>query len=179
MKPKANLCHFLLDNGTQCQNLAEKGKHLCELHSDRTMNDVDIYKVTAEHFRQDLSLFWTRANFYLIVQAGLLSVTAGSILNRTPGVLVSKPVNLLLCVTGLILSVFWFLVLRGSLFWISQWRAKIIEIDKAVSRFQAYATIETLLLKTPLLSPSRVTTYLPLLFIVGWIALGIITFLTT
>ena len=39
-----------------------------------TEQDFIIYRVINEHFRQDVREFWVCSNFYLLVQAGLISV---------------------------------------------------------------------------------------------------------
>ena len=140
------------------------------------ISDEVVYQTLAEHFRQDLEMFWARANFYLLIQVGLLSVVATIIANESL-TSTDRLVSLGLCGVGLVLAVFWFLVLRGAVHWIAKWREQVMMVDASVSRFHCYATVEATHRRCLHLSPSVVTSYLPAIFIVVWIAAGIVVFM--
>ncbi len=135
-----------------------------------------MFETVSAHFRQDVSLFWTRANFYLVVQAGLLSVTAGFASRgaSTP----DKWIAVGLCAIGLILAVFWYLVMRAAMFWMQNWREKVIEIDQVVNRFRSYTRAEAENTRSPWLRPSLITAQLPIAFMIVWIALGMVALLS-
>jgi len=165
-------CRYLLDDGTQCSNSVAEGERFCTLHSEKSANDLKVYDAVLAHFRQDISLFWTRADFYLVVQAGLLSVTVNAFANRS--LANGKFIIVGLCTVGLSLTIFWYLVMRGSTFWLGKWREQVIELDTAISRFKSFALVETQVKGSPSLSPSRITQYLPLVFVIAWVVLGIL-----
>jgi hypothetical protein len=157
-----------MDDGTQCPNVPVQGSQLCEQHANWLPADLVVYRAVTEHFRQDVREFWSRSNFYLIVQAGLLSVfvTASSQSSSQSRLLVAG-----LGILGFVIAIIWFLVARGSVMWIRRWRAQTIEIDNIVDRHHAYTNVEALAEHRPLMNPSNLTQYLPLVFCVGWIAL--------
>jgi uncharacterized membrane protein len=137
-------CRYLLDDGRQCPRLVT-GKHrLCAEHTTRFGNDLDagdlaVYKLVVEKLNNEVSLFWTRANFFVVIQAGLFSI-AVSLLGGTT--LTNNGLMWGLCLVGLLLAVFWFLVMRSTIRWIEGWRTQVITLDKAVDRFKAVATVE-------------------------------------
>lgn len=154
-------CLVVLGEGARCALPAE-GNGYCVTHSWLAERDLEIFKVVAEHYRQDLRLFWQRCNLYLIVHAALVSVYA---------TIESASLAPMLGVFGLVLSVFWYLVARGSFLWIRRWRAELTRLDRIVDRFQAFAQVEERGNAYPWLSPSWVTQWLPIAFGLGWMGL--------
>jgi hypothetical protein len=127
-----------------------------------------MFKIATEHFRQDLREFWNRANFYLLINTGLFSaflIVYPSLVSSYPIIVVIVPA------LGIAISVVWFLVLRGAYYWISQWREEVIRLSEVVDRFQCYAKIEKSLKKRLFWSPSYLTKFLPLIFLLAWIAI--------
>ncbi|MDR2203989.1 MAG: hypothetical protein LBE76_06825 [Nitrososphaerota archaeon] len=138
------------------------------------VNDMENFKMVSEHFRQDLREFWTRANFFLLAQTALLS----AFIAFYPSIIESqKFVAIVASGFGIVLSFYWFFVLRGAVFWIKQWRLQMIKLSESLDRFRCYVEVETLLEKRRLSSPSYLTQYLPLLFVVMWIIMIIIVIL--
>jgi hypothetical protein len=108
------------------------------------------YKVIVEKYEKELELFWPRANFYVLVQAGLLSVvvavlSAVAVLSKTSSTAGTDSKELLqasaplflpavigLCLVGLVLGWFWLIVLIGSYGWISVWRTSARKLDKEI-----------------------------------------------
>jgi len=140
------------------ENLEEKRK------PDR---DIEIFKMVEEHFRQDVREFWVRANFYLLAHAGLFSVfvVAYSTLLKSQIMIL-----VILSMLGLVVAMFWFLVLRGSIKWLQCWREQVIDLDKKLDPFKCYIKVESLAKERPFLSPSYITQFLPLIFVVAWLA---------
>ncbi len=123
------------------------------------MDDV-IFQTVSAHFRMELKLFWTRANFYLLIEASLITFTASFITN---------PIAITgISLVGVILGVFWFLVNNGTAFWIKRWREQIIKIDNVVNRFKSYSEVEPKVKQNLLKSPTFITLYLPWIFILIW-----------
>jgi hypothetical protein len=132
--------------------------------------ELKAYELVARHYREDVNLFWTRANFYLLVQGILLSATITAFGSGELGTF--RWLGVGLSVIGLVLAVFWLLVMTGSIYWMQQWREQVVRIDKEISRFQPFAAVESI--PPPRFrSPSAVTQYLAVLFILIWAALGI------
>jgi hypothetical protein len=168
MKKKNNYCRYLRDDGSQCVNSQVQGSQFCELHGQYLIADLEVYKAITEHYRQDIREFWSRSNFYLLVQAGLLSVFVTQS-PQSSGY--GRAVTLALGFLGLTIAIAWFLVSRGSVVWIRRWREHTMEIDKIVDRHRLYTKAETFASSNPLLSSSNITQFLPLFFCVGWIVL--------
>lgn len=159
-------CRYLLDNGSDCPHARAEGSDFCAQHS--LPADLEVYRAVTDHFKQDLSAFWVRSNFYLIVEAGLLSAFAALV---PKGSSVQHAMALGMAGVGLSIAVVWFVVARGAVAWIRRWRQEVRELDRVVDRHRVYERVETFASTNPLKSPSNVTQYLPLLFCAAWIAL--------
>jgi hypothetical protein len=137
---------------------------------------MENFKMIAEHFRQDVREFWTRANFFLVTQTGLFSAFF-VIFHNLPVDNVS--IILIVPIFGLIMAIFWFFVLRGAVFWIKKWREQVIKLSNELDRFHCYAEVENLVNEKKFLSPSNITQFLPLGFACVWGALLILIVLKT
>lgn len=128
--------------------------------------DIENFKMVTDHFNQDLKEFWNRANFYLVTNAGLFS--AFFIIYPT---LVQNHLWLTIVVPllGITITTLWFLVLRGALHWIEEWRKQVIELSKALDRFKCFYNVESSMELKKSLSPSYLTEFLPIAFLVAWI----------
>lgn len=128
--------------------------------------DIENFKMVADHFNQDLREFWNRANFYLVTNAGLFS----AFLIVYPALMSNHlPVVVLVPVLGIAIALLWFFVLRGALHWINEWRKQVIRLSKELDRFQCYYKVEKTMTERRSLSPSYLTTFFPIIFIVAWI----------
>ena len=168
MRLRKDLCRYLMDDGTQCSNRQVEGTSFCEQHTQHHHADLEVYKVVTEHYRQDIREFWSRSNFYLLVEAGLLSVFV-SIASQSSDY--ARVLGLGLGLFGLTIAISWVLVSRGSTIWIRRWRSFAVEIDKVVDRHQIYTKAESFADRNPLLSSSTVTQVLPIIFCLGWVLL--------
>jgi hypothetical protein len=167
-------CIYGSDDDGPCPHSAVGASNFCEHHTHWLQADLEVYKAVGEHFRQDLREFWTRSNFYLLVQAGLLSVFV-SISNRTSRSELTMSIALILL--GEVLAIIWFLVARASLIWIQRWRGEIIAIDEVVDRHRSYSRMERSAKHGWLSSPSSITHLLPLAFCLAWgVLLGVVIF---
>jgi hypothetical protein len=126
--------------------------------------DIEVFKMVAEHFRQDLREFWVRNNMYLLVTGVLVSVFAS---------LGDKGAyRLALPAFGLLVSIFWFAVSYGSSRWLQIWRDELCKIDRELDRFQVFYRVEQCgRVIRSVWSPSWVTQFLPVVVGVGWLAL--------
>ena len=130
--------------------------------------DIENFKIIAEHFRQDIREFWTRANFYLLAHTGLFSafvISYPTLIGDQTLIAMSIPI------LGLIIGILWFMVLQNALHWLQQWREQVIKLSKKLDRFQCYAEVESSAKQRPFLQPDYVTQFLPLVFIITWLAI--------
>ncbi len=134
--------------------------------------DIEIFKVVSDHLKQDTAQFWIRANFYLVAHAGLLSafVLSYNALRQQVGIFRVIPI------LGVFASIFWFVVMRSSVRWIRMWRDQVMKLDEELDRFHCYVEVEGVAKQNPLSSPSYLTQFLPLLFVLTWLAISIFTF---
>ena len=128
--------------------------------------DIDVFKMISEHFLQDVREFWTRSNFYLLADSALVSVYVSQRQAATHHWLGSF---------GIVVSGFWFVVARGSIYWIKAWRAEVVKLDEVVNRFRSFSAVEHFAKEEPWKSPSWVTQWLPSAFLLGWMVLLIAT----
>lgn len=167
MKINRNNCRFLTEEGKQCTNRVEPPMLLCSDHGRECKDAPDlrleIFKVVVDHLKQDVREFWPRSNFYLLVQAGLLSVFA----TLASGDYLPEK-SLVISIVGLIVAVFWSLAARGAVLWIRKWRAAVMEIDEEVNPYKTYSKTESFAYSNPLMSPSNVTQFLPWVFVLAW-----------
>lgn len=131
---------------------------------------LKVYEVVAQHYRQDVLLYWTRTSVFLVVQVALLAVVNGlsDIDDRTVWIFSA---------VGAGTSLIWFLVARASLRWEDRWRRNAAEIDQVVNPLASYQgdlLPRQAKLKRLLSRPAEIATALPLLFLAGWLALALI-----
>jgi hypothetical protein len=166
MSSAIDTCRYLFDDGSECPRARVDNSPFCMQHA--LPADLAVYAAVTDHFKQDVREFWVRSNFYLLVQAGLISVFAAVIPKASE---FQRAIGLAMGAVGLAVALVWFVVARGAVKWIRRWREKTIEIDTVVDRHRIYAQVESLAQANPLMSPSNVTQYLPLVFCVAWIVL--------
>jgi hypothetical protein len=162
-------CRYLLDNGAECPRPRAERSDFCAQHA--LPADLEVYRAVTDHFKQDLTAFWVRSNFYLIVQAGLLSTFVALVPKKSH---VQHALALGMAGVGLSIGVVWFIVARGAVAWIRRWRNEVMLLDRVIDRHRVYDRVEAFASTNPLKSPSNVTQYLPLLFCAAWVALIVI-----
>lgn len=132
------------------------------------VRDMEIFKIITEHFRQDIREFWTRANFFLLAHAGLFSafvVTYPTLAKDRTMITMSVPI------LGLVIAILWFMVLRSAVYWLQRWREQVIKLSKELDRFQCHVEVESSAIRRPFLQPAYVTQFLPLVFMITWLAI--------
>jgi len=154
-------CVVVQADGSACPAQVLVGRY-CPAHEPVLLRDIEVFKMVHEHFMQDVREFWQRSNFYLVVNAALVSVFASG---------EQSQLRVALAGVGLLISLFWFMVARGSIIWLRRWRAELMRLDDLVDRFGIYAQAERAVQSRPWESPSWITQWLPLAFGVGWLLL--------
>lgn len=134
------------------------------------INVVVEFNAITDHFKQDVREFFTRSNFYLAVQAALLSAF---VVRNTPANFFDYFVMFVLILTGLALSVFWGVVAYGSVCWIDRWRNEVRRLSAAYSETKSYDSIEAEAENHPWQSAEKITMRLPWLFGTIWCVFGI------
>jgi len=155
------MCSVDLPDGSPCPALAVTGAY-CADHAAIADRDFQVFQAVHEHFRQDVRESWSRSNFYLVVDGVLVSAFATAHVHA---------LQLILSCAGLVISLFWLLVARGSIAGLALWRAEVRRLDLVVNRFRSFSDIEARLQRTPWLSPSWLTQWLPACFLAGWAAI--------
>lgn len=158
-----------------------------------SIEDKDIYKVALDTRNFEISLFWQRSNYFLVLNSAL----ALGFFNL-PKLEYAFPLALF----GFFVSALWLRVNLGSKFWQSRWEQRLSEIERKISpdlQFFAadWSTIQSdveksikknnhqgwfrrwldnQVLKKP--SVSYNMTVLSIVFCVGWWVLAVIKFLS-
>jgi len=132
---------------------------------NRNSSEIAVFKAITDHYKQDLREFFTRSNFYLAVQGALVyGFLSAGFLSADKDI--DDFIVYGVCIFGMILSVFWWLVARGSCFWIRTWRHQVRSLSKEFSGF--YNEAESKTMGQRLQSPEEVTRYLPVVFGLIW-----------
>jgi hypothetical protein len=147
------------------------------------------YELAQRHYDSDLQLFSARMNLFLLVQSALVTVTGSSIFGGS-----GKPADYLgaISVFGLVLAVAWLFVAVSSYAWVKTWRAHMMTVGNRLEKETSVpfsiglfdrGTRKSMYPKDAFWSlveafswavrPTLVTCCLPLLFVGGWIYLGI------
>ncbi len=86
----------------------------------------DLYKIALETRNFEISLFWQRSNYFLVLNMGL----AFGFFKLTDK---NSLYLILISIIGLIASFFWYKVNLGSKFWQSRWEEKLNKIEKELN----------------------------------------------
>lgn len=90
----------------------------------RTIEDKDIYKTVLDTRNFEISLFWQRSNYFLVLNSAL----AIGFFSQKP-----SPLTLLLSALGFLASLLWYFVMLGSKYWQSRWEDKLAELEKKIA----------------------------------------------
>lgn len=154
------------------------------------IENKDIYRIAFDTRNLEISLFWQRSNYFLVLNSAL---AVGFFNLQKP--LSLQPYSLLLAGFGLLASFLWYRVNLGGKFWQSRWEQRLAKIetvlapdikffaaDKGITEGDVKESllwdsskgtfrkwIDKQILKRP--SVSYNMTLLSLLFIMGWVVL--------
>jgi hypothetical protein len=128
--------------------------------------DLEVFKVVVGHFQHNLTIYWTHSNFFIVIQAALVSVYAG--IGSLPG---RHSTVQALGAFGLLVSLFWYWVSLARWGLIERWRQEVELLDAAVDRYLVFLRVETHFEHRPLEIPAFVGLFLPPIIALAWIAL--------
>ena len=154
--------------------------------------DLEAYRVAKETRNLEITLFWQRSNYFLVLSTAL-AVGFFS--------LQDVKYDLLLAIFGLVVGVLWVLVNLGGKFWQSRWEHRLrlaeerlrpnmdlfsaswktVQDDVRQSfEFRRRGAIHRIYSRLVLLKPSVsfMMTFLSLVFVIFWIAILIIKYFT-
>ena len=129
-----------------------------------------VFESVADHYKQDLREFFTRANFYLAVHAALLAAIG---IRDAPDSRLDWAVTIIIASAGVVLACVWGLVSHGSVLWIRRWRKEIQRLSRKYSPTESYHNIEKDAICQRYQSPEELTKFLPWFFGIVWLALPI------
>jgi hypothetical protein len=157
------VCAGVLADGTACTEAVGTGRY-CPEHMRFEARDLEMLKLASEHFRLDLQLFWQRGSLFLLLNTAVASVYVSA------SEAALRPV---LAVFGFVTTVFWFLVMRASAYWIDRWRIELGMLDAIASNHHVFTRMSEESASKPWLVPSEISKWLPAVLAVGWCALFI------
>lgn len=134
--------------------------------------EIETFKLACEHFRHDISSFWTQSNFFFLVQGALISFFVSDIGPQDPahthGLVSARVEALMLAVAGIVFALMWSLVSTGRQRFIREWRNAVVHLDGVVDRHHVYVGIEEKADRDKL-NPITVTAWVPRILAVGWL----------
>jgi|SRR3990172_3034147 len=165
-------------------------KHAMDHSFSAHLKNEDIYRIAYDTRNFEISLFWQRSNYFLVLNSAL-AVGFFNLQKSLP----LQHYSLLLAGFGLLASFLWYRVNLGSKFWQSRWEQRLAEIEKVLAPDVKFFSadreiieedvkeslhwdsgkgtfrkwIDKQVLKRP--SVSYNMTLLSLLFIIGWVVL--------
>jgi hypothetical protein len=86
---------------------------------------LELFKITNEHYRNDINQVWQRSQYFMLADLGLLAFFYSQAFDRTHRMSVVVVSSI-----GLVLSLFWMLITVVTSRWIAVWRAKIIKLER-------------------------------------------------
>ncbi|WP_136513724.1 RipA family octameric membrane protein [Geomonas edaphica] len=89
-----------------------------------TIEDKDIYKYILDTRNFEISLFWQRSNYFLVLNSGL----AVGFLN-----LKNNGYAFALAFFGFLVSYLWYQVNLGGKYWQSRWEYKLAEVESKIA----------------------------------------------
>ena len=130
--------------------------------------DLEVFKQVAEHYRQDMRLFWVRSNFFMAVEGLLVSVFALSMRNEGP-----SWIQTFLVVMGLVVAVYWTAAACASTRWLKRWREQVIGVNERLQPSgQWYGSVIREVQDAKLVS-SKIASLLPIALSLVWASAGI------
>jgi len=87
------------------------------------MEPLDKYKFALEARNNEISLFWQRCNYFMVLNTAI--AIGFFVRNNT-----DDEYSFLLCGLGVIVSFIWYLVSIGSKFWQSRWERRLAIIEE-------------------------------------------------
>lgn len=144
--------------------------------SEKKISIDTVFNSVADHYKQDLREFFTRANFYLAIHTALLSAIG---IRNVPNSKVDWAITLLIAFAGVVIACVWGFASYGAVKWIRRWRKEIQKLSLKYSPTNSYNDIEIEASQHRFQSPEELTKYLPWFFVVVWSLLPIILWIMT
>ncbi len=165
-------CSFLGDDFTRCSGNTIDNSDFCAQHHEYP-HDIDIFKAIHDSLLQDLREYWTRTNFYFLVQGALLAAFTTVASSKNNNIVSIKP---FLCILGFVITCVWFLVAFLSIHFMNRWRTQMLQINEVIDRHHFHTpVVKVAMRKTTYLpkvfTPTGVTLFLPVLFAASWLYL--------
>jgi len=91
--------------------------------NDNSISSMDSYKIALDTRNLEISLFWKRSNYFLVLN------TALAIGFFHVG---DKWYSILLAILGAVVSILWFLVNLGSKCWQSRWEHRLQVVEEQI-----------------------------------------------
>jgi len=137
---------------------------------DYSSAKLELWKSALGQYQFVTTMFWQQANFFMAIQAALLSVVASQFLLKGKEKL--GPL-LLVSILGLLFAVFWAIIARNRVRIIEEWDRQVRNLD----RHRVYVRVQEEL--KSLWKPTRMTRFVPwFLIIVVWPGLMIWAWVT-
>jgi hypothetical protein len=132
---------------------------------DYSSTRLELWQSAMGQYQFVTGMFWQQANFFIVIQAGLLGVVASQFLLKGKEEL--GPL-LFVSVLGLCLAVFWAVIAWNRVRIIDEWDRKVRNLD----RHRVYVSVQVKLkAKKFFWSPTQMTRLFPLALIAVWFGL--------
>jgi hypothetical protein len=163
-------CHQTETGGWSCwPSQAKVARDAPDTNVDR---DLEIFRITADHFRHDLVALWNHSSYFLLIQGALFSVFAGIIGHNSrsgTGLTSAFSEDLFIVIVGLIFALFWSWAAWRRVKLIELWRHNVVHLDGVVDQHGVYLRVEPSVSQRWWFGPSALTARLPWLVAFMWI----------
>jgi hypothetical protein len=136
---------------------------------DYSSVDVELFQSVVGQLRFVTSMFWQQANFFILIQGGLLTVVASQFIPKVK----TQPLLplLLLSALGLLLAGFWGFIAWNRVWIIKKWNYQVKHLDREIDRHLVYQNVLQELEDKGHRRPTHLARFIPWLLAAGWIAL--------
>jgi hypothetical protein len=139
----------------------------------RRDRELEIFSIVAEHFRHDLTVFWTHSTFFLLIHGALagvfITIVGPQDPNLDPGLLGPAERASALCGIGFVLAFLWRWVAHRSMLFIRCWREQVIHLAGAVDPHASYLRVEPAAKQPWWYGPTSSAAVVPWFFLLGWL----------
>lgn len=97
-------------------------------NEDEVFNKFDLYKIALETRNFEISLFWQRSNYFLVLNTAI-AIEFFAKANETFQIFPST--------LGITISILWFFINQGSKFWQSRWETRLKKVENEINFISA------------------------------------------
>jgi hypothetical protein len=120
------------------------------------------YAIVMGYLTYENNVYWTRSQFFIVANVGLIGFVASRLIDPH---IAKRAFLILMSCFGLILSIYWFRIMKSALYWTNRWERICVALEG-----EAFENIEVLRNCRPknIFSTKSIVRHTAIAFIVVW-----------